>query len=658
MSCTTRAVTPTRWRATGKRAGGWTRDDTRYLEANPTASIRKLAAWLGRTEASVRHKRHELGLGRGRRWSEVDTEFLRENSRMPVREVARRLGKGENSVHAKRNALGIRSHDWTDGEDKIVRMWHNRLSDVEIAAKLPGRTAMAVSIRARQLGLHSDVFWKDEEVEFLKANPGMGAAEAARTLGKTLHAVHHKRRGLGIARRVKRKKWTGDDRSLLSDLTRGGATARDIAARMGRTKASIHLMQRKMGFGTPRSARALRPGEEKFLREHPDMPAVEIAERIGRSPAAVRAWRRKIGLPRYQKHKRWTRDETDLLKSNLQRPLSELYALFPDRPRASVHAKAGSLGRRRLSRKGHTYRFGYKSTLSRGGKKVWEHRSVAEGMIGRPLRREEVVHHINYIRHDNRPANLDVLESRSAHARIPKSINGLVRDLLDGGEIRYDCGAHSYFLPSRSFDPAGGRRAPAFCGRMPEMSYVFCGDRIFPFPLWQDRGLADTLGGLPHADSVLPMGGRHAVVLCGAAGSPALLEGGLGASASPFPVVKGSIADHDVVPVHGAASAGSFVHDTLKASSGASATVWAALLDSRQLSAMDACAGRGIRCDLVEVPAPVKFGNGEGLSVAHSYVPRGGPSPVYGSLPVRGSPPQLFHVFLQLVRSRTGRRPG
>ena len=631
----------------------------RHLEANPTDSIRKLAAHLGRTAASVTQKRHELGIGRGRRWSEADTEFLRENPRMPVKEAARRLRKSENSVHNKRRALGIRSHEWTDEEDKVVRMWHNRLLFREIAAKLPGRTALAVGTRARQMGLHSDAFWKDGEVEFLKANQGMGAAEAARTLGKTLNAVHHKRRNLGMARRQKRKKWIGGDKALLSTLTRDGGTAGGIAVRMGRTKTSVQNMQRIMGLVTPRSARALRPDEETFLRENPGMPAVEIARHIGRTPAAVRVWRRKIGLPRYQKHETWTKDETDLLKSNLQHPLSEIYALFPGRPKASVNAKAGSLGRRRLRRKGHTYRHGYKRILRRGGKSIWEHRSVAEEKIGRPLRREEVVHHINHIRHDNRPANLDVLESRSVHAKIPKSISGLARALLDGGAIGYDRGVHSYFLSSRSFDPAGGRGAPPPPprGRSPETSYVFCGDRIFPFPLWPDVGLVDTLGGLPHANSVLPIDRRCAVVLCGATASPALLECVLGASASPFPMVKGSMADHDVVPVHGAVGAGSFVRDTLKASSGASATVWAALLDSRQFGAMDACAGRGTRCDLVEALAPVKFGNGEGRSVAHSYVPRRGPSPVYDSRPVQESPPLLSRVLLPLVRSRTRWRP-
>ena len=76
LSCTTKAPIPTRWRGTGRRAGGWSREDVRYLEGNPSVPIRKLAAWLGRTEASVKQKRHELGIGKGRRWSE-SVHFLK-----------------------------------------------------------------------------------------------------------------------------------------------------------------------------------------------------------------------------------------------------------------------------------------------------------------------------------------------------------------------------------------------------------------------------------------------------------------------------------------------------------------------------------------------------------------------------------------------------
>lgn len=642
----------------GEMAGRWTRDDVSYIEANPAVPIKKLAAWLGRTEASVKQKRHELGIGKGRRWSEADADFLRKNPRMPVRAVARRLGKSEGSVHSKRNAMGIRSHDWTDEEDRIVRMWHNRITMAEIAAKLPGRTAMAVGIRARHLGLGSDVFWTDDEVEFLRTHPDMGAAAVARTLGKTVNAVHHKRRGLGMARKTKRKKWTADEKDMLSALTGGGKAAKDIAARMGRTPASIHLMQRKMGFGIPQSERALQPDEEKFLRDNPDMPAVEIAKCIDRTPAAVRIWRRKIGLPEYQKHKRWTRDETEQLRANLQRPMSKIYALFPDRPKASINAKVESLGIKRLRRKGHTYSSGYKHLVRRGGGKIPEHRMVAEEKIGRPLLRGEEVHHISYIKHDNRPANLDVLENRSVHAKMPQSINELVSTLLENGAIGYDPNAHSYFLPSRLFDLNGVNDTPASSGRVPEISYVFCGDRIFPFPLRPGVGLSESLGELPHTDLVLPIEERYAVALCGSAASPALLEEYLGAGASPFPVVMGRIADHEVAPAHGTAGAGSLVRDALKPSPDASAVAWIALLDSRQLGTMDACAGRGRLCELAETHAHVDFENGEGLSAVHSYVPRGGLLPVYGLRPIRGPPARLSNVFRPLVRSRAERGTG
>lgn len=62
-------------------------------------------------------------------------------------------------------------------------------------------------------------------------------------------------------------------------------------------------------------------------------------------------------------------------------------------------------------------RNGYRRSYS-FGRSVYAHRAVMERHLGRRLRPEEVVHHVNRNKIDNRFENLHLLPSQSAHAEL------------------------------------------------------------------------------------------------------------------------------------------------------------------------------------------------------------------------------------------------
>jgi len=71
-----------------------------------------------------------------------------------------------------------------------------------------------------------------------------------------------------------------------------------------------------------------------------------------------------------------------------------------------------------------------------------EHVLEMSRLLNRPLSKDEVVHHINYDKLDNKPNNLFLYKNKGEHLRACSSLHKLVKSLLLLGIIYFENGEY------------------------------------------------------------------------------------------------------------------------------------------------------------------------------------------------------------------------
>lgn len=176
--------------------------------------------------------------------------------------------------------------------------------------------------------------------------------------------------------------------------------------------------------------------EDGFLRaNYRSMPSGDIARHLGRGVVSVRKRAAKLGLS--SPLKRWGSEEDEVIRSAWGNKRLAKVARELGRSVSEVSSRAKALGCSpwRIRKGTHAGRpiDGFKN-----GRPVYTHRAVVERRLGRRLSSDEIVHHIDADKTNNKSSNLYVFKSRAAHRKAHCTLESLVPLLLARGIVRFD----------------------------------------------------------------------------------------------------------------------------------------------------------------------------------------------------------------------------
>lgn len=176
--------------------------------------------------------------------------------------------------------------------------------------------------------------------------------------------------------------------------------------------------------------------DDNFIRtNYLSMSCRDIARDLDWSIIAIRKRACKIGASKPLR--RWNKQEDEIIRSLRGKKQLQEVAKSINRSRSEVSSriKKLGLGRWRVRKGTHSGRpiDGFKH-----GSPVFTHRRVVESIIGRRLRGNEIVHHIDFDKFNNAESNLLLFKSRSAHRKAHSSFEKIVSTLVQRRIIFFD----------------------------------------------------------------------------------------------------------------------------------------------------------------------------------------------------------------------------
>ncbi|ECU9385913.1 hypothetical protein CKQ16_21770 [Salmonella enterica subsp. enterica serovar Newport] len=139
----------------------------------------------------------------GEEWNLGELRYLEKHYREKgVAEMAAYLGRTPGAVQLMADRLGCRRQkgaNWTEEEKEIIRCHYARVGAEGLMERLPGRSISAIFIMAEKMGVLSGRFWREDEIQILKAvYPVKGTAVMEQLPGRSAVAIRIMARRLGL----------------------------------------------------------------------------------------------------------------------------------------------------------------------------------------------------------------------------------------------------------------------------------------------------------------------------------------------------------------------------------------------------------------------------------------------------------------------------